>query len=896
MHKLFLCAAILLFCTLTQAFEVQLPDNGQGDPDIPITWLSAPTGLPSIGEQKIFVLLMEFNNYEHLARDNVEKMTRDIFGEGKSDNYPFDSVSNFYRRSSFGKLDIVGDVLGWYKVDADREDIDQAEEVKRALQHYDQLGHDFSQYDRDGNGIIDSFVVIWTGPDGTGSLDWNPHYGSLGDREFELDGKTFASYVSTSESFTYPYGEFEPATLIHELGHALGLPDLYDTNRAVGLPGGLGGLDIMGAGDHGDHNALSKFLLGWITPQVLGSGSKEISLAPASSSGDALLIMSDADENTVFSEYFLVENRDNQGNDASLSGNSGLFIWHIEASLSEEFNYYYMKYNNRDTERKRVRLVQADGLGEIEREKPFDSGDIFQVGDEFSPDSKAQSRLYSGQHSGVKISNIRKQGDNFVFSGEIIPVDSVPDFNLATIEAQPLVRENSRLQVEVADDVVKVDFYLGDQLLASDTSAPFAFSWQTSFAALGSHELKVQAFNAQGYSSSEFTRILHLPEQPVALVVSLSSDIADAPDDLLQQLTQNDIQVLGSDFIPPLSPDNFNLVMVNFGSFHESDLDGDGEIRAISRPASGQEQQRLADFTSAGGKLLVEGEAVFSYTGNGLLLDTLAISLADDPHETLYAKSFSGKVDTELDGISAEFAKMDFLDNLQASPSIGQTLPLLGIKGTYLAAEEVEGDCVIGFDNGVYKSIAASCLLAKLPENERRAVLNAYLAFFDFPQRIAARASVQLSAAAVTIAEDAGVLTLEVVRSGSLSGQLSVQYATVDDTAIAGVDYQENNGELVFADGEAAKQIEIKILDNANLDHDRRFQLRLSGDNIGEQHSVDISIKNDDISGQNSPNKPAEGNSEKSPGGAVDIRLLLLLLCLVFLQQGRAMGRIKLKN
>jgi len=51
--------------------------------------------------------------------------------------------------------------------------------------------------------------------------------------------------------------------VIHETGHALGLPDYYDYDDKVGPRGGVGGLDMMD-NNWGDHNPFSKWLLGWL--------------------------------------------------------------------------------------------------------------------------------------------------------------------------------------------------------------------------------------------------------------------------------------------------------------------------------------------------------------------------------------------------------------------------------------------------------------------------------------------------------------------------------------------------------------------------------------------------------------------------------------------------------
>ena len=76
---------------------------------------------------------------------------------------------------------------------------------------------------------------------------------------------------------------------------------------------------------------------------------------------------------------------------------------------------------------------------------------------------------------------------------------------------------------------------------------------------------------------------------------------------------------------------------------------------------------------------------------------------------------------------------------------------------------------------------------------------------------------VQIDAAATNVAEDAGTVTLAVDRLGGSIGAISVNYTTVDDTALAGTDYQAVSGTLSWADGDATpKTITVPII-NRNL-------------------------------------------------------------------------------
>jgi hypothetical protein len=65
-----------------------------------------------------------------------------------------------------------------------------------------------------------------------------------------------------------------------------------------------------------------------------------------------------------------------------------------------------------------------------------------------------------------------------------------------------------------------------------------------------------------------------------------------------------------------------------------------------------------------------------------------------------------------------------------------------------------------------------------------------------------------------TINEDNASLSITVTRSGDLSTASTVDYATSDGTAEAGVDYGPVSGTLSFASGESSKNIYVPIFED----------------------------------------------------------------------------------
>lgn len=246
---------------------------------------------------------------------------------------------------------------------------------------------DFSQYDANNNGIIENnemalaFVVAGKDPSvvreeefetiNLNEYTW-PHAENL-DRvakiyDMELtpypDGVMVSNYIAIPE---YELGDSYTwiATLAHELGHYLGLPDLYDTT--YNYEGEWSGYDpyylsIMSSGNFcidpetdeyspSSFDIWSKIMLGWVKPEhAAKNGTYTINATDYNNlqAGCTALIIPTQHEN----EYYIVENRQSEKWDASINYTwsqianemgfekdyekggslyqSGLILWHID--------------------------------------------------------------------------------------------------------------------------------------------------------------------------------------------------------------------------------------------------------------------------------------------------------------------------------------------------------------------------------------------------------------------------------------------------------------------------------------------------------------------------------------------------------------------------------------
>ncbi len=367
----------------------------------PAPWMD---GIVTTGTLRALVLLLEFNDYPHTV--GAATMGAKIFGAGNTQDYPYESARNFYRRSSYGQLEITGDVLGWYRFSQNRAALpgDTGVMVQEALSHYDAQGYDFSPYDNDGDGQIDLIIVAWTGPDtGWGSFWW-AYAASFGDQSFTVDGLRLGRFNWLPETSA-------TNVFIHELGHALGLPDYYDYDDSVGPRGGVGGLDMMHANKY-DHNAFSKFLLGWITPTVVTSKATGLTVmamsdATTRDAARAFLLTNTAQQTTPFGEYFMVERRRPAKNDLEMR-EDGFLIWHVDARLNAAETGFL--FNNSDTSHKLLRLVEADGREDIEAGLLASGNDYYKQGRIFGPYTPQSSTWYSGSPSYLGVSGIAPAG------------------------------------------------------------------------------------------------------------------------------------------------------------------------------------------------------------------------------------------------------------------------------------------------------------------------------------------------------------------------------------------------------------------------------------------------------------------------------------------------------
>lgn len=239
---------------------------------------------------------------------------------------------------------------------------------------------DFAQYDTNGDALLTpdelSVCVCVAGFDAAPFEEYDrtdipvlwPHQGvltkELGE-EGTADGMYLASYIAIAEYLTYDQGVPETiaqeplGVLYHELGHYLGLIDLYPQNdepeKAAWGAWRIGELSLM---DHGGWSVVfdgtgtnydyepssfdpwSRYLLGWSTPKVVTESGDYTVTSQLSDTGYTQLLIPTADPD----QYYLIENRQVEGHDAGLattlsegSQRGGIAIWHVDKGVYREY-------------------------------------------------------------------------------------------------------------------------------------------------------------------------------------------------------------------------------------------------------------------------------------------------------------------------------------------------------------------------------------------------------------------------------------------------------------------------------------------------------------------------------------------------------------------------------
>ena len=385
----------------------------------------------NIGTQRALVILVRFADQASLGTTAANWNAR-FFGTSES-------VSDYFKEVSFNNLTIApaaetcgtdnDGVAGWFTLTRnhpnvtklDNTTIGAAQETVRDAIVAANGCVNYASYDTDSDGKVESdelhITVIpagWEASSGCATPSvWGHKYGAYAYTP-TVDGvQAGTSYTMFGEKHC-DGGTTNPrmaqlGIMVHEIGHDLGWPDLYDVDYST--KGNVGYWSVMASGSwlarptelpgasppHPD--AFSKAYQGWITPTFTSGSGISVSLPPAATNPVARQLRTNPDGidwsmnvTAGTGEYFLVENRQKVGYDRALPG-CGIAIWHI----SEVENRFTP---NQYEPRRLVALEEADG----ETDDPYDAGDVWTGAKAFGNLTTPNSKLYDATTSGVAAS------------------------------------------------------------------------------------------------------------------------------------------------------------------------------------------------------------------------------------------------------------------------------------------------------------------------------------------------------------------------------------------------------------------------------------------------------------------------------------------------------------
>ena len=356
------------------------------DPPAPPPLIAPPVKeihatMPSVGTVRSLTVFVEFPNRTFENACSKEVLQEEIYGEGKNglSPFPYESLSAWYARASYGNLTIEGDVYFYTCKEPIENYLGENHEkiLMEALQGLD--GEiDYAPYDSDGNGTLDqlTFAIPVLGDPALSAFWYSATFSWYEHAAFRVDGVGIDQYVGLDIPPTQNDLSYFKSSLAHEIGHCMGLPDFYkyESEDWEGFHGDAGYACLDDA--IGDFCGFSKLLFGWFREgeaQIYeGEGEQQFTLYSLSERASCVILPIESNFG-YFSEYFLAEFITPTQNNSILNGFAvkpqGVRIFHIQAETAtmawgtKELKYNnYSRFYEGDDKIRVIRLVN-DGNG-----------------------------------------------------------------------------------------------------------------------------------------------------------------------------------------------------------------------------------------------------------------------------------------------------------------------------------------------------------------------------------------------------------------------------------------------------------------------------------------------------------------------------------------------------
>lgn len=429
----------------------------------------AAGGLATFGDNSHILLLVEFSNHKFSKIGTKQQFEN--FANG--DNYTFQgatgSVKQYFKDQSLNQYNPTFDVIGPVCVDSTYQyygtkDQRMQELVANAVEkaHKQGLISDFSKYDNDKDGYVDLVYVITAGyseaDNPTDNVEWPwPHQWSL-KQPAVYDNVNVFTYAFSTElqgSMKKANPVFDGiGSMAHEFGHALGLPDMYNTGDEPNCYG-MEYWDVMDAGCYNNegytppsYTAHERDFLGWCKLDTLPEN-EEVTLEPFGKGNKAFVLYNPNNRN----EYLTFEYHNQDGSWDQYWGGYGLHGLLVIHTDYDEVTWYNNTVNC-DPEHQHCTVVPADN--ELLAHDRYSNGVV--TGDEWY--HNFVSDIFPGEQNISKLNTIENQHyrwfDGPTIMSKIQDIREAEDFSKVTftvktkkfgqLEAIELVQSGNSIQ------------------------------------------------------------------------------------------------------------------------------------------------------------------------------------------------------------------------------------------------------------------------------------------------------------------------------------------------------------------------------------------------------------------------------------------------------------------
>ena len=299
----------------------------------------------SLGQVNIQVLFVDFPDAV------ASQTTTSIFNLLENIN------TEFYEEMSYGKMGInLLPYHSWLRLSMVSSQY--AESLNSSSGHLSFIQEAVDLADDQVDFSDTDIVLVMSNPDAS-EIEYGPTFGSLNDSfAINADGNSILTGITSGFDFNYWGGIW----LAHEMGHSLGLLDLYaysnsNNHRYVG------GFGVMGiqSGRAPGFFAYERWLLGWIDDSQIychSEGSITIEIQELATEGGIKALSVPLNSNKAI----LIESRKKKGFDSSMQ-KEGALVYVIDTSIPRGQGP--------------LRILQNSNTGSMKENAPMIAGDIY---------------------------------------------------------------------------------------------------------------------------------------------------------------------------------------------------------------------------------------------------------------------------------------------------------------------------------------------------------------------------------------------------------------------------------------------------------------------------------------------------------------------------------------